>query len=471
MEIQFAIQSYKSDSAPISGQRVINAYAESQPKSAKAPVVVFGTPGMTEFTECGTGPIRGALEIQGTPYVVSGSELYSIASDGTSQLLAAGISGINNVSMDATDEQICIVNGTAGYVYDIAGASLSQIVDADFNAARTVTVVNSIFCFDWQGTNKFFVSDVLDAMTFDPLDFASAESSPDQVIAVRNRNGLLMVFGEHTIEPWDHTGASDFPFSKIKGGTIDRGIAAPLAIANEDASLFFLGNDVVFYRLNGLQLVRISTHALETEWQSYTVISDAFCFDYSFNGHKFIYLTFPTEQKTFGYDIATGLWHERMSWDATGLELRWRANCAVQAFNKILIGDAYSGRIGVLDPATFTEFGDPIVTTLVSPPLFMDGRMISVPSLEIDMETGVGTTTGQGSDPQIMLEYSHDGGKSYVDPQIWTTMGPKGRRETRLTWRELGSADHWTFKLVISDPVKRVVTGARIPFLYADPNQ
>lgn len=468
MEIQFAVQSYKSNSLPISSQRCVNAYAETQPRSAKTRTAVFGAPGVSLFATCGNGPIRGGIEVSGTAYFVSGNELWTVDTDGNAQLRGSGIAGLNQVAIDASDEEIVIVNGTNGYVYDIAAATLAQISDGDFNAANTVTVVNSLFVYDWKNTNKFFVSEVLDAGNIDALKFASAESSPDGVVAVRNRNGLLMVFGAKTIEPWDHTGASDFPFSRIKGGTIDRGITAPLAIVNEDSSLFFLGNDKVFYRLNGLQLIRISTHALEKEWQGYETTADAFCFKVPIDGHKFIYLTFPTENTTWGYDIATGLWHERVSWDATGMEVRWRVNCAVEAYNKILVGDQRSGRIGTLDPAIYTEFGDPIVMTLVSPPVFQDGRFMAVPCFELDMETGVGLTTGQGSDPKVMLEYSTDGGRSYTDPQHWRTMGKIGATQTRLQWRELGSGYHYTFRLSISDPVKRVVHGCRLPGFYGE---
>lgn len=469
MEIALAVQSYQNDSLPVSAQRAVNCFAESQPRTAKARVAVFGAPGIYAFATCGDGPIRGAIEISGTAYFVSGDEFWTVSAEGVPQLLGSGISGLAPVSLDGSDEEICIVNGTTGHVYDIAAKTLTQISDGDFQAANTVTVVNSVFVYDWKGTNKFFISEVLAAGNIDPLNYASAESSPDPVKAVKNRNGILMVFGDHTTEPWDHTGASNFPFSYIKGGTIDRGAAAPLAIVSEDSSLFFLGDDRVFYRLNGLQLQRISTHALEQEWQGYATTSDAFCFRVPINGHKFIYLTFPTENTTWGYDIATGLWHERVSWDQSGREVRWRVNCAVTAYNKVLVGDSRSGRIGVLDPATYTEFGDPIVTTLVSPPVYAGGNHFAVPCLELDMETGVGLTTGQGADPKVMLEYSTDGGAAYTPPQLWRTMGAKGARETRLQWTELGSAYQMTFRFSVSDPVKRVFTGCRIPAFYAEP--
>lgn len=466
--IQFAMESYLHDSRPLSSQRAINCYAERQPKNAKVPVAVFGVPGLSTFATVGNGPIRGLFEMNEVGYCVSGPNFYSFTSTGASTLLGTGITGYQPVSIDGTGFEIVIRNGTNGFSYLLSNTTFQQISDGDFQQGNTVTVLNNIFAFDWLNSNKFFTSAVLDGRTYDALDFASAESDPDFVKAVRSHNGTLFVFGNHTIEPWDNTGAADFAFSRIRGGTIDRGIIASLAVENEDSSMFILGDDLICYRINGLQLQRISTHALEREWATYTTTSDVFAFKISVAGHKFIYFTFPTENRTFAYDISTGYWHERMSWDAGGMETRWRANCSVTVYNKTLVGDANSGKIGLVDPDVYTEFGDPIITTMTSPPLYMDGKNISVPVLEVDVETGVGLTSGQGSDPQIMLDWSVDGGRTYLAPQEWASFGEIGAHQTRVIFNGLGEGYEFTFRLRISDPVKRVVYAARCPGLFAE---
>jgi hypothetical protein len=460
MEIQFAVQSYTHESKPISAQRCINAYAEFQPRDAKSRVAVIGCPGIDTFATIGSGPIRGALEMKGVAYFVSQDKLYSVDSNGVGTLLGSGITGYTPVSMDGDGFEVVIVNGVAGFSYRLSDNTFQQISDPDFKVANSVTVINNYFVFDEAGTNRFTLSDLLDGRNYLD-DFATAESAPDRVLAVRNHNGLLLVFGEHTIEPWDHTGATDFPFSRIKGSTIDRGLAAPLAIASEDTAQFFLGEDRVFYRLGGLQRQRVSTHAIERTWSSYTKTDDAFCFKYGISGHKFIYLTFPTEGATWGLDLATGFWHERMSYDVTGAEVAWRANCAIDVYNKTLIGDANSNKVGFINPQSHTEFGQPIIMTLVSPPIFNGGRRMFMPMFELDMETGVGIATGQGSDPQVMLDWSDDGGYNFAAPQLWNTMGVQGARMTRLQWTRLGSAYQRSLRVSISDPVRRVVTGAR----------
>jgi hypothetical protein len=437
MDVPFAIQSYKSDSLPLSAQRCINGYAEAQPRGTKSPVAVFGHPGIPTFGTCGAGPIRGLFQMNGVAYAVSGSQFYSFDSAGNPTLLGTGITGHNVVSMDGNGTQIVIANGTAGFLYNTTTLAFAQIADGDFEPGQTVTYLDGYFIFDWSDLDRFILSGLLDGTAYDAFDWASAEAAPDRILAVRSHQSNLLLMGEETIEYWNHTGALSFPFQRFDGAVVDRGILAAQAHAAEDNALFFTGNDRISYRLDGIRPTRVSTHAIEKEWETYTTVSDAFMFPVGYGGHKFIYTTFPTAGKTWGMDIATGLWHERMSWDATGAEAKWRINCSIKAYNKVLVGDANSGKIGYLDPATFTEFGDPVRFILTSPPIASRGLMGFMPKFEVDMETGVGNGTGQGSDPQVMLDWSDDGGATFGGPQLWRAMGKVGEYKTRL---QLGRA-------------------------------
>src|SRR6185369_7782118 len=117
MKIQFATNSYKSQSLPISAQRVVNMYAEKQPPDAKTDVAVFGHPGILPFAVCGSGPVRGAHKMGGVPYFVSGSRLYSVSALGVATDIGGSITGSGPVSMDDNGTQLVITNGTNGYLY------------------------------------------------------------------------------------------------------------------------------------------------------------------------------------------------------------------------------------------------------------------------------------------------------------------------------------------------------------------
>jgi hypothetical protein len=279
--------------------------------------------------------------------------------------------------------------------------------------------------------------------------------------------------GASTGELWSNVGAANFPFQRIPGGTLDRGILASLAWAKEDQSLFLAGNDRMAYKVSGAQLQRISTHAIEQTWQGYTSVSDAFGVSYSLNGHKVVVFTFPSQDADLGdttswaYDISTGLWHERLSYDINGVPLgRWRVNCAVDAYGKIIVGDAFSGKIGYLDPTVRTEFDCPMYAQATSPPYHAGDKRLFMSNFVLDMEAGVGLSEGQGSDPQAMLDISDDGGRTFGPLQPWQSMGALGAFKTRLKWPQLGSTEPGgtrVLRITISDPVKRTIIGA-----YAD---
>lgn len=463
MNIQFATQSYRQDALPVSAQRCVNVYAEKQPPDAKTPVALFPAPGVTEFATVGLGPVRGMLGMGGLLYVVSGKVLYSVTSAGIATQEGSVIGGDydDSLSMSENGTQLCIVNGVSGFIFTTT-AGFQLISDTDFKAAHTVDFINQRFVFDEIDSGRFFISGSLDGTAYESTEFATAESRPDNTLAVGVSHQIIHVFGERSIELYQDVGAANFPFERIPGAVIERGLAEPHAWCKEDNTIFFLGDDRVFYRLNGTTPLRVSTHALEREWRSYGSVLHCSAFSYPWQGHKFVVLTFPGEiNKTWVFDIATGLWHERESWDQFNNNLgRWRVNCAIDFYDKILVGDAYSGKIGYLDASTYTEFGNTIHATMISPPLHADRKRMFMSRFELDVESGKGLTSGQGSDPQVMMDYSDDGGRTFINRQLWKSAGKIGEYRKRLRWTRLGQSRDRMLRIQISDPVPRTIMAA-----------
>lgn len=462
--IPFATQSYKHPSLSISAQRAVNCYAEKEPPDAKSQVAVLGSPGLFNFATCGNGPVRGMRALNGLLYVVSGGTLYSVSATGTVAPIGGIIGGSGVVQMSDNGTQLSIVNGANGYIYSPA-LGFIVVSDPNFHPANTVTFFDNVFVFDWAGTNKFFISNTLDGTSYPGLGFASAEVTSANVLTTINQQENLLIFTADHTEIWFDAGTANMPFLRVDGGVIERGCAAGKTALKEDNSVFFLGDDLIFYRLNNMSPQRVSTHAIEAAWRGYSTVSDAFAFSISHNGHKFIALTFPTANATWEFDIATGLWHERVSWDQNGNSYgRWRGNCHA-VFNGLnLIGDAFSGQIGVLDEGTFTEFGNAMQAYMVSPVVHSDRKRLFCSRFELDVLSGVGIDSGQGSNPQVMLRWSKDGGRTFLPFQIFQSMGKEGAYGQRLRWLKLGQARSWIFEATISDPVRRTVIAANADF-------
>lgn len=462
-QIAFGIGSYESRAPQLSSQRLVNCFVERQPPGAKSQAPVFGLPGLIALYLLSTLGVRGFWNFNGVLFTVAGDTLYSISSGGVITPIGTGILGTGNVSMADNGLQIVIVNGVDGWIYGPSTA-FQKIVNINFYSANTVLFFDGYFVFDRVGTNEFFLSGLYDGLSYSGTDFASAEAQPGFLIATAQNLQMLFLFCQNHIEMWFDAGAADFPFQRYAGGVIPYGTNSALSVIPQDGGLFFLGNDRVFYRLQGNVPSRISNHAVEHAFSQYGNIDDAFCMTYTLEGHKLIVVTFPSVPATWAFDLTTQEWHNRTSWDSQAKDIkRWRANCAIQIYDKILIGDYKSGQIWQMDWNTWTE-GDNIMPFQVTSNTIQKDRIrIFCNRLEIDFEQGVGLTTGQGSDPQVWLQWSKDGGLTWSDLQPPRSLGKIGEYTTRCRWLNIGQAYQFTFRVVVTDPVKRVLIGA-----YAD---
>ena len=312
-------------------------------------------------------------------------------------------------------------------------------------------------------SGQFCITGLQDFSTIDPLDFASAESSPDGLVSVLVDHREIWLFGAKTVEPWTNTGASPFPLERVPGALLERGCAAARSPAKMDNSVFWLGDDRIIYRAEGYQPARISTHAIEEVIRSGTV-SDAYGMTYFQGGHHFYLLTFPSLGRTFCFDPAASaaagspIWHERQSGTSL-LPAVWNVQCLFEAFGKTLVG-LQAGKVAELDLDTYTDLGEPIRSAVVSLPFFNDDKRAIMDDYELECEMGTGTNSGQGLDPQIMLRFSDDGGSTWSN-ETQGALGRMGVRIIRAMWDRLGSFRQRTVEVSISDPVKRSIYGMR----------
>lgn len=464
-KIGFAIQSYRHPSLPISAQSCVNMYAEAEPKdAAKDTIVVLDHPGLVQFVQLGAGPIRGMRVLNGTLYVVSGGNLYKVLSTGATSIVGGTVAGVGPVSISdngAAGGQLIIVNGAQGYVYSVA-AGFQSIASANFFPANTVTFFDNYFVLDKVGTNNYFLSNLLDGLTYTATNIASADGQQGNVVTMVNQQNTLYIFGESHMEAWYDAGNASFPFLRYDGATIERGCTGARSVVKEDNAVFFLGNDLVYYRIDNGKPVRVSTHAIEAEWTKYTVVRDIITFSYTYNGHKFVVLTFPSQGATWVYDISTNLWHERVSWDVNNNSLgQWRVSSTVQAYGKQFFGDYFTGQIGYLDPNVATEYGNTVPCTLVGPPIFdKDQYKLFFDMFSIDMEFGVGTVSGVDNNPQIVMDYSDDGGRTFTVPIAPRGMGVLGDYVRRAFWKRMGQSRQRVYRVRMTNNVRRRVITA-----------
>lgn len=324
-----------------------------------------------------------------------------------------------------------------------------------------------------QNTSKWRLTNIGDFRKIDALDFAFANARPDNLVVSISIREELWHFCEESIEVWYNTGNATFPFERRSNFLLNFGISAPYSLTKTHNNiLMWLGTNKNGQRcilsLEQYQPQIVSTEAINNELMNYETVDDAFSFSYFYQGHLFCAFIFPTEDKTWVYDLTSKSWSERLTWhlnkDPKEQEYRlgrWAANCYMYFAGKHLIGDFESGNIYELDQSSYLEMnGDPIICERTAQHIRDDelSRMF-LEWLIIDFEAGKGLVEGQGSDPKAMLSFSKDGGHCYKG-EIWKSMGKLGETKRRAKWNRLGYARNWTLRTRISDPVYRVLLGA-----------
>lgn len=446
-----------------SAQRLLNLYAEKQDEA----IVLYGTPGLREWATVGTGPIRGIKKAtNGFAYVVSGNEAYKVATDKTTTLLGT-VAGTGPVALAENGVQMFIAAGLPSYIVTLATDTIAEISDEDFPGAGMVGFLDGFFLFNEPNTGRFWATSAYDGSMIDPLDFATAEGAPDPLMSLLIDHREIWLFGTDSTEVWYNAGNPDFPFERVNGAYIEHGCAATFSVAKADNTVFWLGQDEngrgVVWRADGYTPRRVSTHEIEHKLSRYETVSDAVAWVYQQDGHLFYVLNFPSENVTWCYDIATGMWAERGYRNpADGLINRHRGANHMAFANLNIVGDHTSGKLYELSTDVYTDDGDPLVREITVNHI-RTGKRVFYAEAEVRLDTGVGLTEGQGSDPQIMLQMSDDAGRTWGS-EHWRPMGKIGDYLRRVIWRRLGSAFTRTFRLRITDPVPVALIKARIEF-------
>jgi hypothetical protein len=497
--------SYVARSVNAADNRMVNLFPEAVPEGGKEAGFLQRCPGLSLLATIGTGPIRGLWSFSSdsaVAFVVSGTELYKINTSYSPTLLGT-IAGTGPVSMADNGTQLFIAANGPGYIYNNTTGAFGQITDPDFPGAVTVGYIDGYFVFNQPNSQLIWVTSLLDGTTIDPLEFASAEGSPDGVVGIVVDHREVWVFGTNSIEVWYDSGATDFPLQRIQGAFNEIGCAAAYSIAKMDNGLFWLGSDArgrgIVYRANGYTGQRISTHAVEWQVQQYGDLSDAIGYTYQQDGHAFYVLVFPSANTTWVYDVATQAWHERAGW-TNGAFTRHRSNCQMVFNDQIIVGDYATGKIYAFDPDVYADDGQ-IQKWLRSWRALPTGqnnlKRTSHHSLQLDCESGIGlnvapdyagndpittetsieitTETDEvivtsdyagtaGWNPQVMLRWSDDGGHTWSN-EHWTGMGAIGQTNRRVVWFRLGMTlklRDRVYEISGTDPVKIAVMGAEL---------
>jgi hypothetical protein len=558
MRIPLLAGAYQARSVIASAQRCVNLYPELNTDDPQAPVPVthYPTPGLVlKAQTSNNAPIRGLYRSsKGTAYVVSGPNVYFLASDYSFVLVGNIPPSPSQIYFADNGLTVVLVDGVSGWAIDMASNIFGQIIDPSFYGAAFVVYLDTFFVFNRPNTNQFYISlsqvtqamlvgsaladgtitnggtgyvpgtyndvpltggtgsggtaditvngsgvvsnvsvnqqgenytigDVLSAsntnlggsgsgfkwtftifaLAFDPLDIAAKSGQSDCIAGIYTTHRDLILVGVLTTEYWTGTGAADFFFQQQQGAFIDHGCVAPYSISNQDILGFWLmqdkQGDAIVVSSSNYTVDEISTPAIVAEFKTYTNITDAIGYCFQQQDHAFYVLTFPSANKTWAYELKTKQWHELAWTDADGDLNRFRANCAIFAFGKNLIGDWENGKLYSLESDIFTDDGNPVVRIRTFPHLINDGKRVVYTQFIVDMSVGGTDPSDLNNSPLLSLRWSDDRGRTYGNSVI-QSIGAGGDYLKQISYWRLGMARDRVFEISWSSPVKTALNGA-----------
>jgi hypothetical protein len=464
MELEnFIGGSYPAESININTQRTMNLVPTLGGPEGKTPVMLLGAPGLDLWASVGDSPIRGAHVVGHRLFVVSGPTVFQILNDASSTVVGTLETSVGTVKMEHNaNSELAIVDGRFVYVYDYSTSVFAKPDPQPVGQPTSIAFLDQYLIVSMQDSFFFALSDLNDAMTWNPVQLGAAEASPDFLQAVWTMHRQLYLFGELTTEIWYDAGTNPFPFQSTSG-VIDWGLQAVDSVAQVADTIAWLGRHkqgspggrVVV--ASGLDTTAISTPALEARWRSYPTTADAFGFSYQMDGHDFYGITFLAGGETFVYDFMTQLWHERSSYDLGA----WRTRDVVRFINRMIATDRVTGNLYEISSDAHEDNGEPIVWSRRSPHYWAERKRLVVHKLEVEFEQGV--TDAFVTAPTVQLRVSKDGGHSWSN---WMTeaLGFTGQREARAQWYRLGQMRDIVFEIQGASNTKVAILGASAEF-------
>lgn len=470
----FVGPSYTSQSGNAADQQCMNLYPEAiEVPNEQQRLVTYPTPGLEVWATAGS-KTRGSWQINDRAFIVISDSLYEIpASAGALTFLGNVANDLLPVSMVAYGDQLLIASATQAYVLTLSTNVLAVVADLVGISVAKVDFCGGYFIALITDTNTFQISAILDATSWDPLDFAQISIFPGNLTSMIVDHNEIWLFSELATTVYYLSGNADFPFD-VNPSTqvIEAGIAAINSVAKLDNTIFWVGKDTrgrgVIWKASGYTPTRVSNHAVEFAIQGYGDISDAVAYSYQDQGHGFYVLFFPTAEvlptgtksHTWVFDVATGMWHERGFWDPVMGEYQGHHSWNHVFFsNKHLVGDWSSGNLYNMSIDLLDDAGDEIRRVRRAPHVSTEQKWMFHSQLQVFLESGLGPTppltdgAGDARDPIISLRWSDDGGHTWSNEQQ-AGAGQVGQYKKRVIWRRLGRSRDRIYEIIMSDPIE-----------------
>ena len=394
----------------------------------------------------GTGPgiDRGGINWNGVCYRVMGTKLVTVSSNGTVTTLGDVGGPVNTlVTLDYSFDRLAIASGGRLYYWNSA-LGLVQVTDPDLGIVIDVVWVDGYF-MTTDGTS-LIVTELLDPTQVNPLKYGSSEVDPDPVVALLKLRNEVYALNLNTIEVFDNVGGEFFPFQRVDGAQIQKGVLGTFACCVYLDNIAFLGSGrneapAIYIGANA-QSQKISTQEIDMILLDYTEdqLSKVKLEARNDKSHNHLYVHLPDKTLVFdasaSKELGENVWFT-LTTSVVGFN-QYRARNLVWAYDKWLIGDPQSNSVGYMVQDIGSHYGQQVRWEFGTTIVYNEGNGAIFNELELVSLTG---SVAIGKDPKISTSYSIDGKSWSQDRSI--SVGTTGNTRKRIVWFQQGHMRNW----------------------------
>jgi hypothetical protein len=372
-----------------------------------------------------------------------GSKLVEISSAGVVTVLGdVGNLSDQLVTFDYSFDLLAIASDQNLFYW--SGTTLTQVTDPDLGVVLDVVWVDGYF----MTTDGEFlvVTELSNPLSVNPLKYGSSEVDPDPVVALLKLRNEVYALNRNTVEVFDNTGGELFPFERIDGAQLQKGVVGTQACCVFIERIAFLGsgrNEAPgIYVGASATTQKVSTQEIDNILLQYTEAQLALVKLEARNdkSHQHLYVHLPDQ--TLVYDAAasealqTPVWFTLVS-TVSGLA-QYRARNMVYVYDKWMVGDPQTSNIGYLVQDIGHHWGQQVRWEFGTLIVYNESNGAIFNELELVSLTG---SIALGKNPQISTSYSLDG-KTYSQEKF-ISVGTIGNTKKRLTWFQQGHMRNW----------------------------
>lgn len=450
----------------INPEDTFNMYLINQ-GDEKVPDTLINTPGYNFVLEFDQGTEGRALFVYQDPilgitsmYAIVSQYVYKITSTLQPVLIGKLTTDSGYVELDGNNgNQIMIVDGSNGYIYNTSTNTFGIITDPDILInPESVTFLDGRFIINSSGTNLFQLSALNDGTTWSESSgtvilIQSLQTDWDIIQSVAVNHRILFLFGTQVSECWNDVGAPDFPFARLDTMNFQVGTAARGSVVQSEGLLFWLGrtfNGVASIMLStGGMPKPVSTTDIDQAINNYEDPSDAVGYYFRENGYIFYALNFTVDNESWLYNITNNTWTKQRMLNGNRHILQTIVN-----FNQLNYALSYLDKnMYELSQQYNTNNGEAILKERITHRFFDPTlRDVKVSYIEVDCLHGFANAIDPGSNPFIELCLSRDAGITF-GKAMKSAIGKIGQRQKRTNWTNLGINKDFVFRFRNYDPI------------------